>query len=90
MRETMLSTVDNPYNPFSDFDKWFQYDVVHNYNCLGIMAANTYSSNEYGEGRILEDIEQGIDDFLKNDILGLYIKVVHDTDISTVTEPAHI
>ena len=30
----MLSTIDNPYNPFQDFKKWFVYDeVVGNHQC---------------------------------------------------------
>lgn len=81
MREAMLSTVDNPYNPFDNFEAWFAYDCAHGYNSCGIMASNTYTSEDYGEERILEDIEQGINDFLENDILGLYCKVVRDTDI---------
>ena len=31
-RSVMLTTIDNPYNPFKDFDKWFLYDVEHGYN----------------------------------------------------------
>lgn len=30
--EYMLSTIDNPYSPFDEFDKWFKFDVVHGYN----------------------------------------------------------
>ena len=25
--KTMLSTIDNPFNPFEDFSSWFLFDV---------------------------------------------------------------
>ncbi len=28
MVEHMLTTVDNPYDPFDEFDAWFQHDIV--------------------------------------------------------------
>lgn len=27
----LLSTTDNMYNPFTDFDNWYAYDQAHNY-----------------------------------------------------------
>lgn len=37
MREAMLSTFDNPYSPFKDFDKWYAFDVQRGYNTLSYL-----------------------------------------------------
>ena len=34
MAQCMLTTFDNPYNPFDDFTKWWLWDVTHGYNSV--------------------------------------------------------
>lgn len=36
--EFMLTTTDNPYDPFDEFDKWFTFDTVNGYNTCGLIA----------------------------------------------------
>lgn len=33
LNECALTTIDNPYNPFTQFDDWFMFDIEHNYDC---------------------------------------------------------
>lgn len=33
-----LTTADNPYCPFEQFDQWYQYDTTHGYNTCGLVA----------------------------------------------------
>lgn len=36
--ERVLTTVDNPYNPFEDYDTWYAYDTkVLRYNTCGVL-----------------------------------------------------
>lgn len=71
----MLTTIDNPYNPFEDFAKWFVFDSVHNYHCCSYisLAAPTSSSFTAHENNFL--IEKAIDDLISNDVSGVYKKV---------------
>ena len=43
--ETMLTTFDNPFDPFDDFVQWFMYDVDKGYNTCGKIARIAKSSN---------------------------------------------
>ena len=43
MDEYRLSTIDNPYNPFDDFTRWYMYDLELGHNTTERLArfANT-------------------------------------------------
>lgn len=34
----MLTTVDNPFNPFNEFESWFAFDTTNGYNTCGLIA----------------------------------------------------
>lgn len=35
--EMMLTTMDNPYNPKEDYDKWRNWDILHGYNTESLL-----------------------------------------------------
>lgn len=43
MDEYMLTTSDNPIDPFDDFEAWFKMDLILGHNTCGLLAeyANT-------------------------------------------------
>lgn len=36
--EYMLTTVDNPWNPFTHFREWYVYDIMHGYHTLSYLG----------------------------------------------------
>ena len=34
----MITTLDNPYNPFDSFDKWYSFDTSNGYNTCELLA----------------------------------------------------
>ena len=73
--KVMLSTIDNPFNPFEDFNSWFLFDVEKSYNSCSYLARIAKTSNEFTEEEEAEEIERAIDEIIQYDFMNLYIKV---------------
>lgn len=73
--KVMLSTIDNPFNPFEDFNSWFLFDVEKGYNSCSYLARIAKTSNEFTEKEEDEEIERAIDEIIQYDFMNLYIKV---------------
>ena len=73
--KVMLTTVDNPYNPFENFKSWFLFDVQKGYNSCSYLARIAKTSEIMSEQENNEEIERAIDEIIEKDFLNLYIKV---------------
>lgn len=59
-----LTTFDNPYDPFTDFDKWFVFDVTKGYNSCGYLARIATTSEQLTDQENNEEIEKAIDEIV--------------------------
>ncbi len=75
MEHYMLTTTDNPYNPFTQFDEWFAFDERHGYHTCGYLARITKDSSDLSPEDQNYAVNQAIDEILKYNIYGNYIKV---------------
>ena len=82
MADSMLTTMDNPYNPFTQFDEWNSYDQMKGYGTLSYLARIVMSSSELSEASQSEAIEQGMDEIVRENPLGIYRKVQAPTQQS--------
>ena len=78
IKKSMLSTKDNPYNPFEDFKKWYDYDSDCKYNSCGILDIITGDTSKLSPTEEALKTEMAIDSFIESDPLNLYIKVQKD------------
>lgn len=76
----MLSTIDNPFNPFDNFDSWFMYDMDKGYNSCAYLARIGKFSDQLTDQENDEEQERAIDEIVKYDPFGIYIKVVKDIE----------
>lgn len=71
----MLTTVDNPYDPFDNFTEWYMYDVQKGYNSSSYLARIAKTSDEMTEFENEEEIERAIDEIIEHDFMNIYVKV---------------
>lgn len=71
----MLTTIDNPYDPFENFDEWYAYDVQSGYNTCSYLARIAITSNELSEADEAIAIDQAINEIVELNVLGIYKKV---------------
>ena len=72
----MLTTIDNPFNPFTDFDKWYTFDIEKGYNSCAYLARIANTSTHLPDSINQEEIENAIDEICKININGMYKKVI--------------
>ena len=75
INECRLTTIDNPFNPFTQFDDWFLFDTEKGYNSCSRLDRITKISDDMSEVEVNEEIERAIDKIIKYDFLNIYKKV---------------
>lgn len=90
LHDCMLSTIDNPYNPYENFDEWYRFDMDYGYDSCGRLTRIAQYSDDMSDEEIDAETERAIDEIIKHDFLNIFIKVRPDTKIEPVsidTEP---
>lgn len=94
MSETMLTTIDNPFNPFEQFVDWYMFDCQKGYNTYSRIARlmpDDDSLSSIEKDRIEDNI---MDRMIQHDPLGIYTKVDEESakivasNASKACEPA--
>jgi len=73
--EYMLTTVDNPYDPFTQWDEWFLWDQTAGYHTPGMLARVALVSNDLSEADQHAAVQDAIDEIVKENVLGVFRKV---------------
>lgn len=82
----MLTTVDNPYNPFTDFMAWYGFDLNHGYHTPSLLARIANVPEELSEADQSLELQLAIDEIVRENVNGLYRKV-KATDVFPLQEP---
>ena len=76
-----LTTMDNPFDPYEEFDSWYRFDIDKGYNSCALLARYVNVEAGASEPEIAQATEKGIDRIVLNDPLDLYIKVKKDVEV---------
>lgn len=80
--QCMLTTFDNPYNPFEQFEEWFLYDVGQGYNTCGYLDRVADLPNDLSDEEEKTATEQAIDSIILHDFMNIYKKIYMNMDES--------
>ena len=79
-KEFRLTTLDNPFDPFEQFDSWFMFDVEKGYNSCGYLARIMNDTDSFSDEETNAEIERAIDEIIKYDFLNIYKKVSREVE----------
>lgn len=78
MAEAMLSLASNPFNPFTEYDLWKEFDRKEGFDTAGLLARCISTSDALSEAEQELDVEQAIDSIVQNPSFGgMYVKVLN-------------
>ena len=80
-RRVSITTNDNPYDPFSQFDNWFRFDIEKGYYTCSKLARLTHLKSDMSDKEETEEVERAIDRLIEIDPFDIYKKV------ETVSDP---
>lgn len=82
MAAAFVTTLDNPYDYFTQFDEWYAYDTSHGYdvigqpyNTLNYVARIAGVNSAMSDGEYDEAVEKAVDEICRLNITGNYRKV---------------
>ena len=81
--EVALTTIDNPFDPFEQFNDWFEFDIEKGYYTCSRLARLTNLSDDLSEVERNNEIERAIDELIKYDFLDIYKKVKRNENSNT-------
>jgi hypothetical protein len=82
-QEVMLTTIDNPFDPFEQFTSWWLFDIEKGYNTCSYLARIAKLSEEMSDEEVNYEIERAIDEILKFNPFNIYIKVTRKASNTT-------
>jgi hypothetical protein len=80
MNDVMLTTIDNPFDPFTQWDEWKRFDEDMQYYTCEYLARIAKTSDDLSDADNESAIEDAINEIVSLNILGVYRKVFKKTN----------
>ena len=79
MAKCAITTVDNPYDPFDQFEEWYRFDCDKQHYSCSLLDRIARTSDQLSEQENDAEIERAIDEIIKYDPLNKYKKIKRET-----------
>ena len=70
----MLTTTDNPFDPFTEWEQWYAFDAQAGYHTPSYLARIVVSSDELSEADQNAAINDAIEEIISENLYGIYVK----------------
>lgn len=80
MNDVMLTTIDNPFDPFTQWDEWKRFDEDMKYYTCEYLARIAKTSDDLSDMDNEIAVEDAINEIVSLNILGIYRKVFKKTN----------
>ena len=78
LRHAMLTTLDNPYNPFTQFEDWYAFDESSGYHTSAYLSRIAKTSDDLSDEDNDLAIQTAIREIVELNVLGIYKLVYED------------
>lgn len=72
--QSMLTTIDNPFDPFEEFTQWQLFDSSKGRDTCGYLMRIANVNDEMSEVERENEIDRAIDEIIIQNPLGIYTK----------------
>lgn len=73
--ESMLTTFDNPFDPFTQFEPWYSFDLSAGYHTTELLGRIIVTSDELSPADQDLAYELAIDEIIRENVSGMHRKV---------------
>lgn len=78
--EFMLTTIDNPFDPFEQFDSWLMFDKEKGYDSCERLARLVNITSDMTQKEMEEETERAIEILIKYDFTNTFKKFYRQTN----------
>jgi hypothetical protein len=79
MKRHMLTTVDNPFDPWTQWDSWYNWDEQAGYHTTSFLARIVRSSPILSDDEQDMALETAVDEIVRENVSGMWKKVPEPT-----------
>ena len=83
MANSVVTTIDNPWNPFTQFREWFAWDNHHHYETCRWLDHYAFTSNDLSDEQIDDDVTNAQNKLLARNPYSLHVKI-YDYEAETL------
>ena len=81
----MLTTLDNPFDPFNDFTSWYMFDCEKGHNTSSRLARIANLEPEMSQKEVEEEMDRAMNLIIKYDVEDKFIKVQEKQSANTAS-----